>query len=151
MKVTGVISYHLGCDFFRDDEDILCMVPKKYIEKMIDWYLKNMFNKKPSTTYKSPLEKGDHPELDITELLDEDGIQKFQSLISSLKWAVSIGIIGIATAVMSISSFRSAPRIGHLERAKRIIGYLFKMKEVKLHFRVSLPDYSYIAYVQYDW
>ena len=50
------------------------MAPKKYIEKMNNGY-KNMFNKKPSSKYKSPLEKGDHPEVDTTELLDEDGIQ----------------------------------------------------------------------------
>ena len=65
LKGTGIISYHLGCDFFRDDENILCMAPKIYIEKIIDRY-KNMFNKKPSTKCKSPLEKGGHPELDIT-------------------------------------------------------------------------------------
>ena len=40
---------------------------------MFDGYTK-MFDKKPSTKYKSPLEKGCHPELDITELLEEDGI-----------------------------------------------------------------------------
>ena len=40
---------------------------------MIEGY-KKMFNKKPSAKYKSPLEKEDHPELDITKLLDEDGI-----------------------------------------------------------------------------
>ena len=61
LKGTGSISYHLGCDFFRDDEDILCMAPRKYIEKMNDGYT-NIFNKKPSSKYKSPLEKGDHPE-----------------------------------------------------------------------------------------
>ena len=50
-----------------------------------------------------------------------------------------------------MSSSRSAPRIGHLERAKRIIGYPSKMKEAKLRFCVSLPDYLDISYVQYDW
>ena len=59
------------------------MAPKKYTEKIIDGY-KNMFNKKPSSKYKSPPGKRDHSELDITELLDEDGIQNYQSLIGSL-------------------------------------------------------------------
>ena len=27
LKDTCIISYHLGCNFFGDDEDILCMVP----------------------------------------------------------------------------------------------------------------------------
>ena len=33
LKGTGRIPYHLDCDFFRDDEDILYMAPKKYIKK----------------------------------------------------------------------------------------------------------------------
>ena len=52
---------------------------------------------------------------------------------------------------MSLYSYRSSLRIGYLERAKIVIGYLSKMKEAKLRFRVSLPDYSDISYVQYDW
>ena len=35
LKVTGSILYHLGCDFFRDDDDFICMAPKKYIEKLL--------------------------------------------------------------------------------------------------------------------
>ena len=52
---------------------------------------------------------------------------------------------------MSMSSFRFTPRIGYLELLIRIIGYISKMREVKLHFRVSLPHYLDISYVQYDW
>jgi hypothetical protein len=33
-----------------------------------------------------------------------------------MQWAVSIGRLDIATAVMSLSSFRAMPRRGHLER-----------------------------------
>ena len=57
LKGIGSISYYLGCDFFKDDEDILYMAPKKYIEKMNDGY-KHMFTKKKSSKYKLPLEKG---------------------------------------------------------------------------------------------
>ena len=51
--------------------------------EMIDGY-QNMFREKPKTRYSSPLEKGDHSELDNSELLDETGIQKYQSLVGSL-------------------------------------------------------------------
>ena len=34
LKNTGPISYHLGCDFFRDSSGTLCLSPKTYIEKM---------------------------------------------------------------------------------------------------------------------
>ena len=41
-----------------------------------------------------------------------------------------------------MSSFRAAPRIGHLERAKRIVGYVNKMKHGARRFRTDIPDYS---------
>ena len=44
---------------------------------MIDGY-KSMFGCKPKTNVTSPLEKGDHPELDDSQLLDEDGISRYQ-------------------------------------------------------------------------
>ena len=70
----------------------------------------------------SPLEKGDHPELDYSDLLELPAIQNYQSLIESLQWATSLGRFDIATAVMTMSGFRSALRKGHLNRVKRICG-----------------------------
>ena len=81
-----------------------------------------MFGHKPHE-YKSPLEPNDHPKLDLTPELDEDGIQKYQSLIGSLQWTVLLGRIDLATAVMTMSGFRANPRQGHLDRVKHIIGY----------------------------
>jgi hypothetical protein len=72
LKGTGPISFHLGMDFTRDDDGTLCLSPTKYIEKMAANYEK-MFGEKPKQIYYSPLEKGDHPELDTTELLDAKG------------------------------------------------------------------------------
>jgi hypothetical protein len=72
------------------------------------------------------LEKGDHPEIDDTEELDEDGIKKYQTMIGYLQWAVFLGRFDIQTATMTMSRFRSAPRAGHLSRLKWIYGYLKK-------------------------
>ena len=87
---------------------------------------------KPKELYSSPLEKGDHPELNTSDLLDADGIQKYQSMIGAMQWAISIGHFDIATAVMSLSSFRVTPRVGHLERCKRIYAYLSKMRHAAI-------------------
>ena len=38
LKGTGPIKFHLGCDFFRDEDGVLCFAPQKYIEKTIDTY-----------------------------------------------------------------------------------------------------------------
>jgi hypothetical protein len=115
LKGTGTIAFHLGCNFFRDDKG--CMAPKKYIEKMMMGY-EQMFGEKPSTKVHIPLEKGDHRELDNLELLDQTGVQQYQSLIGSLQWAISLGRFDIATAVMSLSSFQALPSGGQLEQAK---------------------------------
>jgi len=117
---------------------------------MSDTYFR-MFGKKPKQTYTSPLEKGDHPELDISELLPPEDITKYQSLIGALQWAITLGRIDVQTAVMSMSSFRAAPRQGHLDRVRRIYGYICKMKFAALRFRTGEPDYSDVPDLHYDW
>jgi hypothetical protein len=150
LKGTGEIAFHLGCDFYRDKDGVLCMQPRKFIEKMVDGY-ERMFGEKPKTLYQSPLEKGDHPELDLSDLLEYEGIQHYQSLVGSMQWAVSLGRFDIATSIMTLSGFRAAPRQGHLDRAKRVVGYLSKMKHAVIRFRVSMPDMSDLHSTEHDW
>ena len=119
------------------------MAPRKYIEKICDSF-ERMFGHPPRTNVSSPIEKNDHPELDTSELLDLEGIQRYQSLIGALQWVVFIGRFDVQTAVMTLSSFRVAPRRGHLERIKRIYGYLAKMKHDIIRIRTEGPDYSEI-------
>ena len=88
LKGNGYIKYHLRCDYIRENLGVLFFSPKKYIEKMVDGY-QTMFGTNPKWGVSSPSEKGDHPELDDSHLLDEDGIAKYQSLIGSLQWAIS--------------------------------------------------------------
>ena len=52
---------------------------------------------------------------------------------------------------MTLSAFRAAPRRGHLDRAKRIYGYLAKMRHAAIRIRTDEPDYSDIPDFQYDW
>jgi len=117
LKGTGPIAYHLGANFDRDQYGILCMSPSKYIDRMIESYL-HLFGTKPKTIYSSPLERGEHPELDTSPELDIEGIKVYQSMIGAAHWIVSLGQLDIATAVMTLSSFRAAPRKGHLDRIK---------------------------------
>ena len=150
LKGSGPINYHLGSDFYRDGTGTLCMSPTKYITRMMDNY-ERMFGSKPKATYSSPLEKGDHPELDTSKELNDDDIKKYQSLIGALQWIITLGRLDIATAVMTMSSFRVAPRQGHLDRLKRIYGYLAKMKHGASRFRTGAPDFSAIPITEYDW
>jgi Reverse transcriptase (RNA-dependent DNA polymerase) len=47
LKGTRPITFHLGMDFTRDDDNTLCISPTKYIEKLIKNYEK-LFGMKPS-------------------------------------------------------------------------------------------------------
>ena len=149
LKGTGPIAFHLGCDFFRDADGNLCYAPRKYIERMLDNY-KRIFGKNPRLA-QSPLIKGDHPELDTSDLLDDEWVKIYQSLIGALQWVIQIGRWDISTAVMTLSRFRCAPRQGHLDRIKRIHGYLLKMKHGIIRIRTEVPDYSDIPEKVYDW
>ena len=141
LKGSGPMSFHLGCGFNRDENGVLCMDPLKYIEKMAQAY-EQLFGIKLGTKPRSPLEEGDHPELDTSEFLDDEDTQKYQSLIGSMQWVITLGRWDVQTAVMTLSSFRAKPRKGHLLRAKRVCAYINRFKYYKLRFRTDEPDLS---------
>ena len=143
LKGDAPLRYHLGCDFGRDPDGTLFQSARQYVERMNDNYAR-LFGSAPQQ-YKTPLEPNDHPELDLSPELDEDGIQKHQSLIGSLQWAASLGRLDITTAVMTMSGFRANPREGHLARARRIVGFLVKFKHASLRYRTGCPDHTDLA------
>ena len=71
-------------------------------------------------------------------------------MIGVLQWTISLGRFDIATAVMTMSGFRVAPRVGHLDRLKRICGYLSKMKHGFIRVRTDEPDYSDLPEQEFD-
>ena len=146
----GTMTYHLGNDYFRDEDGTLCVGPRKYIEKMVVEY-QRLFGSTPKRTVLSPLDKNDHPELDDSPLLNDDGIAKYQSLIGTLQWTITLGRFDVGTAVMTMSGFRVAPRVGHLERLQRICGHLCRMKNGFIRVRTGEPDYSDLPNHQCDW
>ena len=136
-------KYHLGGDFFRDSDGTLCYGAQTYIERMLQDYT-HLFGEVP-TPYSSPLVKGDHPELDISEPCGPDDIAKFQSLIGALQWTISLCRFDIANAVMTLGRYRAEPRQGHLDRAKRIVGYLKKFPHACIRFHTGIPNHDTLA------
>jgi hypothetical protein len=141
---------HLQCDIYRDDDRFQCMQPRKFIEKMIEMCVQ-FFGTRPGRKYQSPLEKEDHPEIDTSYLLDDDGTKPNQSLIGPMQWTVSLARIEIATTVMTLSGFRVAPRVGHLERVKRVYGCILPLKDAAIRVRSNEPDYSYLPEQNFEW
>ena len=149
LKGDGDLKYHLGCDFERDPDGTFFYGPIKYVEKMLDTY-KRLFGEKPKS-YTSPLEKNDHPELDLSPEIDDDGRAKYMSLIGQSQWLISLGRFDISCAIMTMSRFRAAPREGHMKRLKRIYGYIKQYPKGAIRVRVGLPDYSELKNTKYDW
>ena len=80
------------------------------------------------------------PEMDTTKLLDKENTVIYQSLIGALQWNMSLGRLGIATAVMTLSSFGAAPQQGHLDRLNRLYRYLTEQERmVKTNPRWACP------------
>jgi hypothetical protein len=71
-------------------------------------------------------------------------------MIGCLQWAVSLGQFDIQTATMTIPRFQVAPRIGHLERLKRMYGYLKKFSSTAIRVRVLQPVYEDLPDQQFN-
>ena len=150
LKGVGPPEYHLGGNFYRDPDGTLVWGAQDYIKRMLDNYVL-MFGELPNYA-SSPLVTGDSPELDQTTELELPDVKKYQSLIGALQWCITLGRFDIACAVMTMSRFRVCPRIGHLNRLKRMCGYLRKKNEGAIRFRTNIPDNeSYYDMPEYDW
>ena len=149
LKGVGPLENHLGCTYKKDPDGTLAADPKRYVNKILESY-ERMFKEKPRKS-RPPLEGGDHPELYTSELCDDHQTKQFQTLIGQLQWPISLGRFDIAVHVMSLSRFRAQPRKGHLDRAKRIVGYLLFLPDGAIRFRTGEPDFSSLKDQEYDW
>ena len=73
------------------------------------------------------------------------------SMVGQLQWAVTLGRYDILAHPMSMSRFSLAPKVGHIERMKRICGYLSRTKHCALRFRTDEPNYMNLPDLEYDW
>ena len=79
--------------------------------------------------------------MDNSDYLDGDGISKYQSMIGSLQWAVSLGRIDIQTTTMTLSSFRAIPQEGHIKGAICMYSYISNMRHTTIRIRTEEPDF----------
>ena len=149
FKGVGPIQYHLGGNFYRDPDGMLVYSAETYVKRMCDQY-KHVFGEKPKET-SCPLGPDDHPELDLSDECEVEGVAQYQSLIGQFQWAISLCRFDIHVSTMTLGRFRANPRLGHLERAKRIVGYLKKHPSGAIRFRTEIPNYEGLEPPEYDW
>ena len=99
----------------------------------------------------TPFSNGYKPEVDCTNELDADGVQRFQEIIGSLRWAVELGRVDILLETSILSKHLALPREGHLEQAYHIIGYLKSHKKLRILFDSSQPRTNPKWFQEYDW
>ncbi len=129
IKSIGPPDYYLGNDYKKDKKGRWCIGCKKYLVEAIK-RVERMFGSLKK--YSNPMETGDHPELDDSKVLNDDGHRKFQMLMGILVWVVTIGRIDVAHSASSLSCFTMCPQEGHQERALQVFGYLKKRPNRRL-------------------
>ena len=99
----------------------------------------------------TPLKSGYKPELDATPELKSDGVQFYQELIGSLRWAIEIGRIDVLYEVALMSTYSAMPRRGHLEQVLHIFGYLKINRKFRILLDSSTPQLNPNIFKTYDW
>jgi hypothetical protein len=133
------------------DEDLQCwtMSARTYIKGVCE-RLEKLFGH-DFRHYGSPMEGGDHPELDDSDYLDDDMTNIYQMMIGCAQWAVTIGRFDIQFATMSLARYANMPREGHLQRVKRLFGYLKNHAKTRIAFDASDPNLEGLVFRKDDW
>jgi len=80
---------------------------------------------KQSETGLRPHPSSYRPEVDVTQVLDEEKTNRFHHLIGILRWAIELGRVDILTEVSCLSQHLAEPREGHhLIAVYKIFKYL---------------------------
>ena len=92
----GAPNYYLGNDYKCDKKDRWCIRYQRYLKEVIKRV--EVLRCEIQKSIK-PMETNDHPEIYVSNVLNEDMHRKYQMLIGLLNWLVTIGIIDISYAV----------------------------------------------------
>ena len=76
---------------------------------------------------------------------------KYLTMVGQLQWLDTLGRFDIHAQVASMSTFRAAPRQGHMDRLKRIYSYAIRTMDYAIRFRADQPDYSFLPDRDFDW
>ena len=88
-----------------------------------------------------PLTPTDHPELDGSPFLDRE----WYHYVPISHWCTYSGLSPLDVLIFfpllfALGSFRVAPRTGHMDRVKRVYGYLRKHPDGAIRFRTLIPN-----------
>ena len=149
-------TYLGGCLSLMSNEDgqnCWAISSDTYCAALVDnleMELKKTGQRLPSKCY-SPIKGKYQPDQDGTCELSAEGVKRYQEIIGSLRWAIELGRVDILLETALLSKYVASPRMGHLEQAYHIIGYLKQNKKLRLMFDCSQPPISNKLFKQHDW
>jgi hypothetical protein len=135
-----------------DNKPKWSMSSEKYVKAAIQnvqWWLEQHSLPKLKSRAPSVFPSGYRPEMDASDLCDEECAHYYQQQIGVLRWAVEIGRINICCEVSMLASYTAAPRIGHFNAMLHIFAFLDHHPRCRLVF-----DDSYVpleAAPDHDW
>ena len=148
---------YLGAELSKMDnehgDECWAMSSDKYCASMVKNVEENLAKKGLRLPSKctTPLKHGYKPELDCTGELKADGLQWYQEMVGSLRWAIELGRVDILLETALMSKYLAMPREGHLEQILHIMGYLKQHKKMRLLFDSSYPTVNEKCFKSYDW
>ena len=98
-----------------------------------------------------PIRHGYKPEMDFTGELKANGLQWYQEMIGSLRWAVELGRVEILLEVAFMPKHLALPREVHLEQVLNIMRYLKTNKKMRLLFDCGYLTVDERWFKNYDW
>jgi len=149
---------YLGANFSKqvvNGRSVWCMTCDEYVRESIQKVRMMLYNdgngyNLTTKTHGLPWKSGYKPEIDITPLLQDEMVSRYQNLLGMLRWIVELGRIDILQEVSKLSSYNAAPREGHLLALYRIYSYLNRFPKSKLFYDVGYMDLESI-FEDKDW
>jgi hypothetical protein len=126
LQGVGVPEYYLGGDLKihkkKDGSETFVLSAKTYLQNVCEKIESIMDIKLKS--YETPMAHDDHPENDVSGLLNHDEHSKYCMLIGCGQWAITLGCFDVMYAIQTMARFSAAPKEGHLQRMLRAFGHL---------------------------
>ena len=107
------------------------------------------YNIRLKTKVSGTLPSGYRPELDKTELVDDDTATLYMQLIGILRWLVELGRVDVCAEVSMMSAYNAMPREDHFHAVLHIFGYLQSNLDWQLAMDCGYKNWPEIP--QHDW
>lgn len=154
MKGVGAPRYYLGGDVLELDGQWNrqgvehAFSAATYIDQALP-KLAKLLGVEQFAKKQVPFDPDYHAELDDSPLLDPDGISKYRSIIGSLNWILTLGHFDIAYSLSTLSRYNMAPRQGHMEALKQVLGYLYVKRNGQIIIDAGTPGIRKKAILSY--